>query len=215
MAHDKDPNHFLAKLSIYWAKQNNKGNPVESAIHLLSHRRFKIVNMAAILLYAAMTAIWRPHMFTVSDNPSVWLRIWIVLVGVWFIHVISCWDSEDGTSWNAMFGDAEHFITAISALEEVLGKPIEQWTDADNIEEKASACLKKKAAAVKTAEEIERAEAERKPWANVDPQKTSWPHRHAFESSFGLLTKLLPLPKDKGIYYGNKATDTTEAPATS
>jgi uncharacterized membrane protein len=212
MAQDKNPNRFLAQLSIYWTEQNNKGNPVESATHLLNHRLFRRINILALLLYGIVVAILKLPMSKTNGDGSIWLIVWLVLGGALFVEYVSCWNSESGTSFNEMFDDGEAFIKAISELEKVLGKPLDQWTDADNVQEMALAYLKKKADAVKAAEKIEEAEMERKPWGGVDTDKMAWPHRYSFESSFELLIKLLPLPKDKGVYYGNKVQGTNELP---
>jgi len=210
MAQDENPNHFLAKLSIYWAEQNNKGNPVESATHLVKHRQFRSVVIPALIIYAIIVAIWRPSM-TTGDHPSIWMWPWFILGGSLFLDLVLCWDSDDGTSFNEMFNDAKKFIAAVTELENAIGKPLEQWTSADGVQEKAMAYLKQKAESVKFAEKLEQAEKERKPWDAVDKERMTRRHRYSFEASFELLTRLLPLPKDKGIYYGDKTLD--EAPA--
>ncbi len=205
MARDENPNRFLAELSIHWSEQSKKGNPVNAALHLVGHRRFRVVMFVVIITYAVFSFIWRQHM-TNGNSMSIWMIIGIAIVVLSLAEMV-IFRYIFIFDYNEIYYDTKSFAAAVSELECVIGKPIEQWYDEDDIQGQASVHLKNKAKAVKTAEEIEKAEVQHKPWGGIAFEKTASPKRYAFEKSFELLTTLLPLSKDKKIYYGDKSME--------
>ena len=208
MARSKNPNPSLAKLSMQWAEQNKMGNPVRNAVSLRRWRCFMGIDIGSFLIWLTITLVCKPHTPHIGDGPSVWSWIAVALVWAQFVSIMSMWESNTHDTYR----DAKRFITAISVLENVIGKPIDKWTDADCLEEKARTYLSEKASTVKVAERTEKQEIERTPWTTPSLEKQAYPKREVFESHFDLLTAVLPLPKDRGLYYGNKAA---EVPATN
>lgn len=211
MAREKNPNQQLAKLSMQWTEQKNNGNPVRNAVSLWRWRWFTGVNITLFLLWLTITIVWKPHTPSIGNGLSVWRWIAIIIVFPQFVSFMSAWESGTYDTYD----DVKKFIRAISVLESVIGKPLDKWTDADDLQGRACTYLKEMASSVKTAEKTEKEEIERTPWVTPSLDKRADPKRKLFEFHFDLLTTVLPLSKDRGTYYGNKVSATTEISATS
>lgn len=140
-----------------------------------------------------------------GHNPSAWLIIGIALV---FVPVMIRAMIENWTAPN--LNNAKKFAEAISLLESVIGRPFEDWENSNDLQLKDIALnhLKDKAHDVESAEKVEINDKESVPWVKPSSIKTTIYKKKLFNLHFGLLTTLLPLSKDMGVYFENKTTKT-------
>jgi hypothetical protein len=195
MARSENPSRILADLSMQWAHENKSNNPVRDALTLIRFFWFMVMDIILLLIWAAITLVWNPQI-SLGEGKNLW-----VLVGVMIIILIPAlvlsWPS---LSVYLFYSNVSRFIRGISVLENIIGRPMEQWTSDEYFMSEACTHLNELAQAVQTAETADAEEVACRPWVE-SPDKRSKPARDLFESHFLLLTTLLPIKKDRGYYY--------------
>ena len=200
MAREQDPSPWLAKLSSHWEEEKRDeklDNPIKSAICMWRWRRFLSVEIPIFLVWLIVICAFNP-------SPSLWhgfVTIALILpLFFWFVDQFGLDENQPERKKNR---DAKQFIKAITLLESLVGKTIDEWPDQEDLEGPARNYLEASAGLVKTAEKIDKQRFERRPWAISLEEKESAPTRWVFKSGFELLTNLLPLPKDQKVYFDN------------
>jgi hypothetical protein len=137
MLNERTVNLSLMRSSIAWNIKSQKGYPDQNII-LLWKRRWKMGSlMAALVVYTVITISLKSQTLVVDDGyPTPEMMVWMMFGVIIIIALVTYWQSaqwldDNGIADIERYDDAKAFIKAISAVEEKLGRPIEQWNPSD------------------------------------------------------------------------------------
>lgn len=196
MSREEVPNRFLATLSSNWAKKQKLRNPVQYAEELYRWYLAIAVIVALFLLWATILVTCKPVPPILDDNISLG-HIGFGLGSMLFCAVGMFFANSRRSKLGR--NSAKSFIKALTSLENVVGKPLEQWTDEDDVHGKADSYLTRLASDLTAAEEAAKAKFTQRPWG-PSWQELSSTERKEFKYYFGQFTPILDMPKQKQEY---------------
>lgn len=192
MAKEKNPNKFLAKFSIKWTKTIN---PVISAL-----AKESIDKIIVICLGVGLIASIFCFSYGIPTTVKIIASAVSIIAGFAASIFFGLFYLYDDIGRGSDYADLSKFIRAVSLLEKIIGKPLNEWGPEVKPETMAGQYLAAEASKLKAAEEEEKRDRESRPWA-PSREKSAAPQRKVFETGFELLTRLLEMPSGKEIYF--------------
>ncbi len=198
MAREESTNPSLSQLSKQWQASDTKSlNPVKNALNLWV-LDLCIWWFGAVFCVSFVFVLLAEHHSspTNASNLYIWSCVALMNFGI-LAYLLVFYLTSLGAK------NARHFIEAITLLEGILQKNIDEWISVhrDSLYGEAIKHLIALAQCVKSAQEAERKKREVAPWKETN---NSWSStaRCKFELQIGLLTRILPtLPKGRRFYY--------------